>query len=160
MTVPRGDGWRRADRQVGSAADEAVRLLAAAQAWAVGHLDRLDDEHLATGSPACTVCPLCQAVTAVRAVRPETLAHLSDAVGSLAAALRSAVAAPPGPPEQARYPGVHRIDLDDDPDPPPSAGSGTDRGPGTASGTDSDPGTDSGTDRDSHTDSDTEPRSG
>ncbi|MCU1692052.1 MAG: hypothetical protein JWM64_1143 [Frankiales bacterium] len=83
---------------VGSAAEEAVKLLTAAEQWArtrAAHL--LDDEHLSTGSVPCTTCPLCQAVGAVRHVRPETVEHLLDAAASLAAALRGALAPPPGP---------------------------------------------------------------
>lgn len=100
---------------VGSAADEAVRLLAVAESWARRHASTfVDDEHLATGSPECTVCPVCQAVGALRRVRPETVAHLLDAGAALSAALRSAVAAEAGsatPPPASR---VQRIDIDGD----------------------------------------------
>ena len=78
---------------VGSAAEEALRLLAAVEDWV---RDRsgglLDEEHLATGSRECQVCPLCQAVGAVRRVRPETVEHLLDAAASLVAALRAGLA--------------------------------------------------------------------
>ena len=74
---------------VGSAADEAVRLLAAVQDWA---RTRFDAEHLATGASECQVCPLCQAIAALRQVRPETVEHLLDAAASVVAALRSTVA--------------------------------------------------------------------
>ena len=60
---------------LGTAADEAVRLLGAAQEWV---RSRLDDEHLATGSYACTACPLCQAVGALRHIGPDTVGHLLD----------------------------------------------------------------------------------
>lgn len=96
---------------VGSAAEEAVRLLTAAEQWArnrAAHL--LDDEHLATGSAACTTCPLCQAVGAVRHVRPETVEHLLDAAASLAAALKVTLA-PPAPPARPAGPGVEHIDV-------------------------------------------------
>jgi hypothetical protein len=96
----------------GSAAQEAARLLAAAEEWARTRAGRLlDDEHLATGSPACTTCPVCTAVTALRAVRPETVEHLLDAAASLVAALRSAAA--PGTPGPGPRPGggVQRIDV-------------------------------------------------
>ncbi len=99
-------------RDVGSAAEEAVKLLGAAEQWArtrAAHL--LDDEHLATGSPECLACPLCQAVGALRQVRPEAVTHLLDAAGSLVAALRAAVPAPEPPP--AKGPGVQHIDLDE-----------------------------------------------
>lgn len=97
---------------VGSAAEAAVRLLAAAEQWArsrAGHL--VDDEHLATGSAACTSCPLCQAVGAVRHLRPETVEHLLDAAASLAAALKGALAPPaPGGPRPSGA-GVEHIDV-------------------------------------------------
>lgn len=96
---------------VGSAADEAARLLTAAEQWARRRAAALDDGHLATGSVECSVCPVCQAIGALRQVRPEAVAHLLDAVGSLVAALRAAVPAPP----TAATPtgGMQRIDLDD-----------------------------------------------
>lgn len=100
-------------RPVGSAADEAARLLGAAEQWARG---LAGEEHLATGSAECTVCPLCSAVGALRRVRPETAEHLLDAAGSLLAALRTAVAQPPDP-AGAPPPGastVQPIRLDDD----------------------------------------------
>lgn len=94
---------------VGSAAEEAARLLAAAQEWvrsrAGGHLDGL-----ATGAPECTVCPLCQGIAAVRGVRPETVEHLLDAAASFVAALRTTVSAP-APGDRAPRPGVQHIDV-------------------------------------------------
>lgn len=96
---------------VGSAAEEAARLLAAAEHWArTRGRELLDAEHLAPGAPECTVCPVCQAVGLLRQVRPEAVAHLLDAAGSLVAALRAAVPVPTSEPEPA--PGVQRIDLD------------------------------------------------
>lgn len=100
---------------LGSAADEAVRLLAAAEAWARSRAGGLlDDEHVATGSPECTVCPVCQAVGALRHVHPEVVTHLLDAAASLTAALRSAVATAPAP-AAPPAPHVQRIDLDEGP---------------------------------------------
>ena len=95
---------------VGSAAEEAARLLAAAEQWArTRGSSLLDSPSLATGSPECTACPLCQAVAALRQVRPETVQHLLDAAGSLVAALRAAFP-PPEPPPSGH---VERITLDD-----------------------------------------------
>lgn len=102
-----------AEDALGSAAEEAVKLLAAAEQWARSHAGGLlDTEHLATGSAECLVCPVCQGIGALRHVRPETVAHLFEAGAALAAALRSAVqpttddAPAPGNP-------VQRIDLDE-----------------------------------------------
>ena len=99
---------RRPD--VGSAAEEAARLLAAAEQWA---RDRgsavLHSEHLATGAPECTVCPLCAAVGALRNVHPDVVTHLLEAARSVVAAVQAAFP-PPEPPTATR---VERIDLDD-----------------------------------------------
>ena len=97
---------------VGSAAEEAARLFAAAEEWvrtrAGGHLDGL-----ATGAPECTVCPVCQGISAVRGVRPETVEHLLDAAASFVAALRTTVAGHPAP-EPGRRPDVQHIDVRED----------------------------------------------
>jgi len=94
----------------GSAADEAARLFAAVQDWVRTRAAGLsDDEHLATGSPECTVCPLCQAVSALRQVKPETVEHLLDAAASVVAAVRVTLAAEaPGPSNRS---GVQHIDV-------------------------------------------------
>ena len=101
-----------APRDVGSAAEEAARLLAAAEQWArTRGSTLLDAEHLATGAHECTVCPLCQAVGRLRHVRPEVAVHLLDAAGSLVAALRAAVPVPE--PAPAPAPPVQHIDVDE-----------------------------------------------
>jgi hypothetical protein len=96
---------------VGSAAEEAARLFAAMEDWArqkTGHL--LDDEHVATGSPECSMCPVCQGIGAIRHVRPEAVEHFLDAAASFVAALKVAVTTPPpepGPPRER----VQHIDI-------------------------------------------------
>jgi hypothetical protein len=91
---------------VGSASEEAAKLLAALQDWA---RHRFDAEHLATGSSECQVCPVCQAVAALRQVRPETVEHLLDAAASLVAALKATVASYPSPPDGGSR--VQHIDI-------------------------------------------------
>ena len=84
--------------EVGSAAEEAVRLFAAVEDWArkkAGHV--LDDAHVATGSAECQMCPVCQGIGVLRHVRPEAVEHLLDAAASFVAALRTAVVTPPEP---------------------------------------------------------------
>jgi hypothetical protein len=80
---------------VGSAAEEAVKLFAAVEDWArkkAGHV--LDEEHIATGSAECQMCPVCQGIGVLRHVRPEAVEHMLDAAASFVAALKTAVAAP------------------------------------------------------------------
>ncbi|MCU1671956.1 MAG: hypothetical protein JWN77_69 [Frankiales bacterium] len=97
--------------QVGSAAEEAAKLFAAMEDWArqkTGHL--LDEEHVATGSPECSMCPVCQGIGALRHVRPEAVEHFLDAAASFVAALKTAVTAPPAEPSPPRE-RVQHIDI-------------------------------------------------
>ena len=98
---------------VGSAAEEAARLFAAAEEWmrtrAGVHLDGL-----ATGSAECTVCPVCQGISALRQVRPETVEHLLDAAASFVAALRTTVSGAGADDPAARRPDVQHIDIRED----------------------------------------------
>jgi hypothetical protein len=77
---------------LGSAAEEAAKLIAAVQEWA---RTRFDSEHLATGSAECQV-------------KPETIEHLLDAAASVVAALRSTVGHHPEPSGTGR---VQHIDI-------------------------------------------------
>lgn len=105
---------------VGSAAEEAVRLLGALGAslgssvgeWAhdLGHSV---DEHLATGAPECRYCPVCRTVHVLREASPEVRAHLAAAASSLMQAAASVLAAAATPPGSGRSATVERIDLDD-----------------------------------------------
>ena len=81
---------------VGSAAEEAVKLFAAVEDWArkkASHV--LDEEHVATGSPECQMCPVCQGIGVLRHVRPDAVEHLLDAAASFVAALKTTVSPPP-----------------------------------------------------------------
>jgi len=103
------------DEQVGSLADEAVRLFGALSDWARDATEEVN-EHLATGSAECTWCPVCRTVHAVRQASPEVRAHLAVAASALlqAAAGVLATAMPPEGGAGARDSGVEHIDLDDD----------------------------------------------
>ena len=152
MTRQDGDGLGDGlgDPEVGSLAEETAKLLGALSGWArehvaeVGHgaggladhlVDQVShaahqaDEHLATGSPECTVCPVCRAVHAVRQLSPEVKSHLAVAASSLVQAaaglMATAVPDPEGHPRDAaasdRPPGtgrrtetVEKIVLDED----------------------------------------------
>jgi hypothetical protein len=92
---------------VGTPAEEALKLLHAAQEWA---RHRFDAEHLATGSAECQVCPVCQSVALLRQVRPETVEHLLDATASFVAALKTAVTGP-HPTPSGPAPRVQHIDI-------------------------------------------------
>ena len=95
---------------VGSAAEEAARLLVAAEEWARSRGSALlHSEHLAPGAPECTVCPLCSGIRALRTVHPDVAGHLLEAARSVVAAVQAAFPTPE-PPSGAR---VERIDLDD-----------------------------------------------
>ena len=100
---------------VGSAAEEAARLFAAAEQW----LRARTGEPLGAAADGphgaeCAVCPLCQGMAAVRSVRPETVDHLLDATASFVAALRSTVAeARPAGSSGGPRPGVQRISVQD-----------------------------------------------
>jgi hypothetical protein len=100
------------DEPVGSAAEEAAKLLGALGDWAKEHVQDAD-EHLATGAPECTWCPVCRTVHAVRTASPEVKAQLATAAQSLLQAasglLAAATQAAQQPPSS-----VQHIDLDDD----------------------------------------------
>ena len=88
---------------VGSAAEEAVKLFAAMEDWArrkASHV--LDEQHISTGSAECQICPVCQGIGVLRHVRPEAVEHMLDAAASFIAALKTAVATPATNGEPAR----------------------------------------------------------
>jgi hypothetical protein len=124
------------DESVGSAAEEAAKLLGAVAEWAREHCPDLGtaiggladqvsavahdvDAHLATGED-CRYCPICRAVQVFRSASPEVREHLTTAASSLAQAAAAALAT--AVPEDRR-PGVEHIDLTDDwPDDLPADG--------------------------------------
>ena len=105
-----------AGRQVGSAAQEAGKLFAAAQDWARSRSGRLfDAEHLATGAPECQNCPVCQGIMLLRQVRPETVEHLLDATASFVAAVKVAFVPPAGGSAPPRSTGIEHITIQEPP---------------------------------------------
>ena len=131
-----GAGGDGPDEQVGSVADEAVKLFGALSDWAKDHGSDLGeglsglashaassardiDEHIATGSAECTYCPICRTVHAVRQTSPEVRAHLAVAAASLmqaAAGLLATAVPDDARAASARGEGIEHIDLDDDPE--------------------------------------------
>ena len=101
--------------QVGSLADEAVRLFGALSDWARDATEE-SDEHVHTGSPECTWCPLCRTVHAVRqAAGPEVRGHLAVAASALLQAAAGVLAAAAASDAQ-RGAGVEHIDIEGDPE--------------------------------------------
>jgi hypothetical protein len=117
---------------VGSAAEEAAKLLEAVSEWAREHGSDLGtavgglaeqvsaaahdvDAHLATGED-CRYCPFCRAVQVYRSASPEVREHLSTAASSLARAA-AAMMATTVPDQRSRR--VEHIELTDEwPDEP------------------------------------------
>ena len=75
---------------LGSAADEAARLLDALRRWVDGRIPEPAD-HESSGE--CRYCPLCQAAAALRHSQPEVYEHVSHAIESLLAAVRASTTA-------------------------------------------------------------------
>lgn len=79
----------------GTMAEEAAKLAEVAQLWLASRSVGADNDDVwaaATAEPQtaeCTGCPVCRARRLVGNVNPEVYGHLSDAAGSLVAALRS-----------------------------------------------------------------------
>jgi hypothetical protein len=100
----------------GTAAEETTRLFEAVQEWArrtAGEGRTVGEhwsEHVATGAPECRLCPVCQLISVLRDSRPEVALHLTEAAGSLLAAVRAALLAHEHD-WTARRPGVERIDI-------------------------------------------------
>jgi len=81
----------------GTVAEEAVKLAEVAQVWlrARSARERAEDVWAAATAeqvqhpPECEGCPYCRLRRAFAGLNPEVYAHLADAAGSLAAALRA-----------------------------------------------------------------------
>lgn len=96
---------------VGSAAEEAARLLGALQDWARRSATGPADVPIATGGPECRLCPVCQLIGILRDGSPEVVEHLSRAGDSLLAAFRAAVVAHEHSWSHGRAPDVQHIDI-------------------------------------------------
>jgi hypothetical protein len=100
--------------EVGSVADEAVKLLGALSDWAKDTTQGID-AHLATGAaecPECRWCPICRTVHAVRGLSPEVKTQLATAATTLLNAAAGLIAT--AVPDQQERGGVEHIDLEED----------------------------------------------
>lgn len=104
------DGLAEDAPRPGSAAEEATRLFEAVQEWA-HRAGSGANEHIATGSAECQLCPVCQLIAALRGTRPDVVAHLAAAAGSVLAAVRAAVDAHEHDWAARKAPDVERIDI-------------------------------------------------
>jgi hypothetical protein len=71
---------------LGSAAEEAARLLDAVRRWVD---DRAIEPDPGEHDAQCRYCPLCHGAAALKQSQPEVYEHLSRAVDSLFAAVRA-----------------------------------------------------------------------
>ncbi len=129
------DGQAGDEEPVGTAAEEAAKLLGALADWTrdhaqastsglgdawgdlAGRASEVADEisaHVATGDTECRYCPICRTVHVLRSASPEVREHLTVAAASLAhaAAALLATAVPPATSDGASR-GVEHIDLSD-----------------------------------------------
>jgi hypothetical protein len=95
---------------VGSAAEEAARLVEALRRW-------VDDRGVSVpgnGDEAsdCRLCPICQAIAALRKSQPEVVEHLGQAADSLLAAVRAAISEHEAHWSRPAQPDVEHIDID------------------------------------------------
>ena len=97
--------------QLGSAAEEAARLLSALQDWARRTSGGATEVPIATGSPECRLCPLCQLIGLMRDTSPEVVDHLARAGDALLAAFRAAVVAHERSWAHGPAPDVQHIDI-------------------------------------------------
>lgn len=95
---------------VGSAAEEAARLVEALRRW---FDERAPDLSASTAdSRDCQLCPICQLLGFFRQGQPEVFEHLSQAADSLLAAVRSGISAHEAHWSRPGSPFVEHIDID------------------------------------------------
>lgn len=74
------------EEAVGTAAEEAAKLIASLTSW-VG-------DHVATDAEECQLCPICLLIRSVRDANPDVARHLAVAGLSLAAAAKAFLEGP------------------------------------------------------------------
>jgi hypothetical protein len=94
---------------LGSAVDEAVRLVEAFGRWAEQHTPVRGE---ASGAPTeCKYCPLCVAAAALRQGQPEVFEHMGNALESLVAAVRAGVSGHEEQWSRPSTPDVEHVDI-------------------------------------------------
>jgi hypothetical protein len=73
----------------GPLAEEAARLVGAAQDWLHRVVGEPDTPRMATGAPECCWCPLCQLIATLRGERPDLVERLADGQAALAGTFRA-----------------------------------------------------------------------
>ena len=76
------------EEAVGTAAEEAAKLIASLTSW-VG-------DHIATDAEECQLCPICLLIRSVREANPDVVRHLAVAGFSLSAAAKAFLEGPAG----------------------------------------------------------------
>jgi hypothetical protein len=94
---------------LGSAADEARRLVDALRTWAGEH--NLGDLPVATGSAECKLCPLCVVLGSLRERQPEVLDYLETAADALISAMRTLITQQESDWASRGKPDVEHIDI-------------------------------------------------
>lgn len=110
----------------GPLADEAARLIGAAQDWLHRTVGDPASARIANGSPECCWCPFCQLIATLRGERPELTERLADTQAALAGLLRTladaAAATVPTGTAAGGPARVRKIRLDDEADDEERAG--------------------------------------
>ena len=111
-----GDWAKEHSTESANAFSESVAGLAGRAAAAVADLPKFMDEHMATGAPECAYCPVCRTVHVVREASPDVRVHLTSAALSLMQAATTVLnaLATPVPATDQPEPTVETIEFDDD----------------------------------------------
>lgn len=78
------------EERIGSAAEEARKLLDALQDWVQRKVAEAG-EHVATGAPECQLCPVCLVLSRLRHLSPGAFDHFAAASANLLAGLAAFV---------------------------------------------------------------------
>jgi len=100
---------------VGSLADEATQLLAAARKWAEqqsAHTGKAPESREGNVDSPCHLCPICQVISLVRKTHPEVIEQLGTTTEAVMAAVRSSILSHEKQWESGPAQRVQHIDID------------------------------------------------